>query len=250
MQQLASLNVTPEMIKRYNRPGPRYTSYPTVPVWKEGKFAENYAECLKEEGKSERPISLYVHIPFCRQLCTFCGCNKFITNNQKIVEQYLTAVDMEITGITESLGGRKVLAQVHFGGGTPTFLNGTQLERLVDMIQSRFDVQTGCEWALEADPRVTTDHQLEILFDLGFRRVSFGVQDLDTAIQRAINRNQTVEQSWRTLETARRLGYDSINLDLVYGLPLQTSEGFNKTLEEVNRMRPDRLAVYSFAFLL
>ena len=249
MQLTVPLDVTPEMIKRYNHPGPRYTSYPTVPVWKEGKFAKDYAKCLIEEGKSERPISLYVHIPFCHQLCTFCGCNKFITNNQKIVEQYLNALNMEITGLTESLGGRKVLAQVHFGGGTPTFLNDRQLKRLVDIIKSCFDLQTGGEWALEADPRVTTKKQLEILFDLGFRRVSFGVQDLDPTIQRAINRNQTVEQSWRTLESARNLGYKSINLDLVYGLPLQTSEGFKKTLEEVNHMRPDRLAVYSFAYL-
>ncbi|MBC8257493.1 MAG: oxygen-independent coproporphyrinogen III oxidase [SAR324 cluster bacterium] len=249
MQTTAPLEVTPEMIQRYNRPGPRYTSYPTVPIWKEGQFADDYAECLGNEGKIDQPISLYVHIPFCRQLCTFCGCNKYITNNKQIVEQYLTALEMEITGVAARLGGAKKLAQVHFGGGTPTFLNETQLRRVVRMIKSSFEVQDGGEWALEANPRVTSDQQLETLFELGFRRISFGVQDLDPAIQRAINRNQTVEQSWHTLETARGLGYQSINLDLVYGLPLQTPQGFLKTMEEVNRMRPDRLAVYSFAYL-
>jgi oxygen-independent coproporphyrinogen-3 oxidase len=249
MQHSVKLEVTPEMIQRYNRPGPRYTSYPTVPVWKEGEFADDYAASLHKEGQNEQPLSLYVHIPFCQQLCTFCGCNKYITNNQNIVEKYLTALEQEIAGVAERLGQRKELAQIHFGGGTPTFLNPEQLSRVVEMIVSRFDALEDCEWAFEANPRVTTTKQLEVLYELGFRRVSFGVQDLDPAIQRAINRNQTAEQSWETLETARSLGYKSINLDLVYGLPLQTQNGFRKTLEEVNKMRPDRLAVYSFAYL-
>ncbi len=249
MQHSVKLEVTPEMIQRYNRPGPRYTSYPTVPVWKEGEFADDYAASLHKEGQNEQPLSLYVHIPFCQQLCTFCGCNKYITNNQNIVEKYLTALEQEIAGVAERLGQRKILAQIHFGGGTPTFLNPEQLSRVVEMIVSRFDALEDCEWAFEANPRVTTTKQLEVLYELGFRRVSFGVQDLDPAIQRAINRNQTAEQSWETLETARSLGYKSINLDLVYGLPLQTQHGFRKTLEEVNKMRPDRLAVYSFAYL-
>ena len=249
MQHSVKLDVTPEMIQRYNRPGPRYTSYPTVPVWKEGEFANDYTASLHKEGQNEQPLSLYVHIPFCQQLCTFCGCNKYITNNSNIVEKYLTALEQEIAGVTERLGQRKKLAQIHFGGGTPTFLNPEQLSRVVEMIVSRFDALEDCEWAFEANPRVTTTKQLEVLYELGFRRVSFGVQDLDPAIQRAINRNQTAEQSWETLETARSLGYKSINLDLVYGLPLQTQHGFRKTLEEVNKMRPDRLAVYSFAYL-
>ena len=249
MQHSVKLEVTPEMIQRYNRPGPRYTSYPTVPVWKEGEFADDYAASLHKEGQNEQPLSLYVHIPFCQQLCTFCGCNKYITNNQNIVEKYLTALEQEIAGVAERLGQRKELAQIHFGGGTPTFLNPEQLSRVVEMIVSRFDALEDCEWAFEANPRVTTTKQLEVLYELGFRRVSFGVQDLDPAIQHAINRNQTAEQSWETLETARSLGYKSINLDLVYGLPLQTQHGFRKTLEEVNKMRPDRLAVYSFAYL-
>jgi len=245
----AELEITLEMIHRYNRPGPRYTSYPTVPTWGKGEFSGDYATCLKKEGQNVQPISLYVHIPFCRQLCTFCGCNKFITNNQEIVERYLTSLDHEISGVAERLGSVKKLNEVHFGGGTPTFLNLHQLQRVVEMIVSRFDVQPDGEWAFEANPRVTTIKQLELLFELGFRRVSFGVQDLDPTIQQAINRNQTVKQSWKTLETARLLGYKSINLDLIYGLPLQTHQGFRKTLEEINKMRPDRLAVYNFAYL-
>jgi oxygen-independent coproporphyrinogen-3 oxidase len=241
--------VTPEMIKRYNRPGPRYTSYPTVPVWNHGQFSEKYADSLYQEGLKDRPVSLYVHIPFCRQLCTFCGCNKYITGNKQKAEEYLSALDNEIAGVAKFLRSRKKLAQVHFGGGTPTYLNTDQLERVVKMIVSRFDVIQDGEWAFEADPRVTTNNQLEALYKLGFRRVSFGVQDLNRDVQKAINRNQTVKQSWQTLTNARSLGYTSINLDLVYGLPLQTHQSFCKTLEEVDKMRPDRLAVYSFAFL-
>ncbi len=249
MQRSIKIKVTAEMIKRYNRPGPRYTSYPTVPVWKEGNFSNDYERALLREGESKMPISLYVHIPFCQQLCTFCGCNKYITNNQIIVEKYLNALEKEIIGVKERLGRRKKIAEIHLGGGTPTFLNPIQLTRLIEMITSNFDTMVGKEWAFEANPRVTSTEQLEVLYELGFRRVSFGVQDLDPAIQNAINRNQTVEQSWKTLLTSRELGYKSINLDLVYGLPLQTHAGFRKTLEEVNKMRPDRLAMYSFAYL-
>ena len=249
MQHSIKLKVTPDMIERYNRPGPRYTSYPTVPVWEFGEFADDYTASLQIEGRNEKPISLYVHIPFCQQLCTFCGCNKYITKNQEIVEKYLYALEKEIAGVAERLGQRKNIAEIHFGGGTPTFLNPEQLRRVVSMIKSNFDTIENGEWAFEANPSVTNFEQMEVLYELGFRRVSFGVQDMDPAIQRAINRNQTLEQSWKTIKTARGLGYKSINLDLVYGLPLQTQSGFRKTLEEVNKMRPDRLAVYSFAYL-
>ena len=242
-------DVTPEMIQRYNRPGPRYTSYPTVPVWEKGQFHEDYVQCLQKESLKERPISLYVHLPFCRQLCTFCGCNKFITGNRKITEDYLSALDKEIDGVAKILHSRKKLAQIHLGGGTPTYLNPKQLERFINKITSRFDVQENSELAFEADPRVTTIDHLETLYGLGFRRVSFGVQDLNRDVQKAINRNQTAKQSWDTINNSRSIGYTSINLDLVYGLPLQTHQSFCKTLDEVGKMRPDRLAVYSFAYL-
>ena len=134
-------DVTPEMIQRYNRPGPRYTSYPTVPVWSKGQFHDDYVQCLQEESLKDRPISLYVHLPFCRQLCTFCGCNKLITNNKEITEDYLSALDKEIEGVSEILESRKKIAQIHLGGGTPTYLNPKQLERVINKITSRFDVQ-------------------------------------------------------------------------------------------------------------
>ena len=219
-------DVTPEMIQRYNRPGPRYTSYPTVPVWEKGQFHEDYVQCLQKESLKERPISLYVHLPFCRQLCTFCGCNKFITGNRKITEDYLSALDKEIDGVARILQSRKKIAQIHLGGGTPTYLDPKQLERFINKITSRFDVQENSELAFEADPRVTTIDHLKTLHGLGFRRVSFGVQDLNRDVQKAINRNQTAKQSWDTINNSRSIGYTSINLDLVYGLPLQTHESF------------------------
>ena len=242
-------DVTTEMIQRYNRPGPRYTSYPTVPVWREGQFHDDYVQCLKKESLIDRPISLYIHLPFCRKLCTFCGCNKLITNNRKITEDYLSALDKEIDAVSEILQSRKKIAQIHLGGGTPTYLNPKQLVRVINNITSRFDLQGNSELAFEADPRVTSVDHLETLYELGFRRVSFGVQDLNVEVQKAINRNQTAKQSWDTIKNSRYIGYNSINLDLVYGLPHQTHQSFCKTLDEVGEMRPERLAVYSFAYL-
>ena len=227
----------------------RDRSYPTVPFWSKGQFHDDYVQCLQEESLKDRPISLYVHLPFCRQLCTFCGCNKLITNNKEITEDYLSALDKEIEGVSKILESRKKIAQIHLGGGTPTYLNPKQLERIINKITSRFDVQEHSELAFEADPRVTSIDHLEKLYQLGFRRVSFGIQDLNLDVQKAINRNQTAKQSWETINNSRSIGYTSINLDLVYGLPLQTHKRFCKTLNQVGKMRPDRLAVYSFAYL-
>jgi len=172
-----------------------------------------------------------------------------ITNNKEITEDYLSALDKEIDGVSKILESRKKIAQIHLGGGTPTYLNPKQLERIINKITSRFDVQEHSELAFEADPRVTSIDHLEKLYQLGFRRVSFGIQDLNLDVQKAINRNQTAKQSWETINNSRSIGYTSINLDLVYGLPLQTHKRFCKTLNQVGKMRPDRLAVYSFAYL-
>ena len=242
-------DVSAEMIQRYNLPGPRYTSYPTVPVWDNGEFHDDYVQCLKKESLIDRPISLYIHLPFCRQLCTFCGCNKFITSNRNITDNYLYSLDREIEGVSSILKSRKKIAQIHLGGGTPTYLDHKQLEKIINKITSKFDLQKNSELAFEADPRVTTVDHLETLYELGFRRVSFGVQDLNINVQKAINRNQTASQSWHTIKNSRTIGYTSINLDLVYGLPHQTHHSFCKTLDEVGEMRPERLAVYSFAYL-
>ena len=238
------------LVKQYDQPGPRYTSYPTVPVWPQGSFGREYAEALEAEGTKDRGISIYLHIPFCRTLCTFCGCNKVITRDAELVERYLKALEQEMNAVAKGLGQRKTLSQLHLGGGTPTFLSLDQLTRLTEMLKHHFEIDPEGEWALEANPRVTTAEQLEGLFDLGFRRVSFGIQDIDPAVQRAINRNQTSTQSEEAFSVSKKLGYQSINFDLVYGLPLQTRVKFRKTLDAVSKMRPDRLAVYSFAHLL
>ncbi|MGK5091835.1 oxygen-independent coproporphyrinogen III oxidase [Deltaproteobacteria bacterium TL4] len=243
-------DISPELIQRYNRSGPRYTSYPTVPVWDQGEnYSEDYIRFLQREGPSKEPLSLYIHIPFCSRLCTYCGCNQFITKRQDLVEQYLNTLDIELAEVAQQMGQRKAIQQLHLGGGTPTHLNVDQLKRLMRMIQSRFDLATDGEMALEAHPRVTTNEQLQVLYDLGFRRVSFGVQDVDAKVQHAINRDQTLAQTQRTFYFARELGYQSINIDLVYGLPFQTQKTFQKTMEEVQRMHPDRLAIYNFAYI-
>lgn len=241
--------VSPEIIHRYNRSGPRYTSYPTVPIWDNGQFSEDYTQFLAKEGESDSPISLYLHIPFCSRLCTFCGCHRFITKKSDIVEDYLDALGEELKLTAQHLGTRKSVKQLHLGGGTPTHLSIAQLERLHGMISKHFDFEPVNEMALEAHPRVTSKAQLEALYNLGFRRVSFGVQDTDTQVQHAINREQTVEQTLQTFNVARELGYSSINIDLVYGLPCQTVDTFQRSMETVNELRPDRLAIYSFAYI-
>ena len=168
------------LVQKYDQPGPRYTSYPTVPVWSSGSFGREYKEALNAEGDQDRGISIYIHIPFCRTLCTFCGCNKVITRDNELVERYLKALEQETASVANQLGRRKALSQLHLGGGTPTFLNLDQLTRVTEMLRRHFDIDPGGEWALEANPRVTTGEQLKGLFELGFRRVSFGIQDMDS----------------------------------------------------------------------
>ncbi|MAA89830.1 MAG: oxygen-independent coproporphyrinogen III oxidase [Deltaproteobacteria bacterium] len=248
MQSVFEQNLE-RLVQKYDQPGPRYTSYPTVPVWSSGSFGREYKEALNAEGDQERGISIYIHIPFCRTLCTFCGCNKVITRDNELVERYLKALEQETASVANQLGRRKTLSQLHLGGGTPTFLNLDQLTRVTEMLRRHFDIDPGGEWALEANPRVTTGEQLKGLFELGFRRVSFGIQDMDSMVQEAINRKQTAEQSQAAFQVSKKIKYQSINFDLVYGLPLQTRSKFRRTLDAVSKMRPDRLAVYSFAHL-
>jgi len=204
--------VSVEMVNHYNRPGPRYTSYPTVPMWESGTFGDEYETFLEHEGKKEVPLSLYVHIPFCSRLCTYCGCNQFITRSNKLVDEYLAVLQEELKQTSQHLGKRKVVKQLHLGGGTPTHLTVSQLRQLHQMIGDYFDFDPAGEMALEAHPRVTSEEQLAVLYELGFRRISFGVQDLDQQVQRAINRDQTPEQTSRTFYQARQLGYSSINM--------------------------------------
>ncbi len=240
--------VSPELLQRYDVPAPRYTSYPTAPSWNTEIGPAEYAAALKRAAtRPDAPLSLYVHIPFCSERCGFCACNVVITRSREKADKYLGIVAREMDAVQEHLGARKTVSQIHWGGGTPTFLDERQIETLWNAITRRFTLAPGAEVAIEVDPVVTTRGQIDLLRKLGFNRMSLGVQDLDPTVQQAIDRVQSVEETRATLEHARALGFSGINFDLIYGLPFQTRETWARTLAQVLEMRPDRLAVYSFA---
>ncbi len=238
--------VTDEVVRRYDVEAPRYTSYPTVPSWTAEFGPAEYAAALERAGD---PLSLYVHLPFCRELCTFCGCNMVVLRDRSQIDEYLDAVEAELSLLAARLGRRRQLAQMHWGGGTPTSLDERQIERLFRAIVARFDVVPGAEVAVEIDPTVTRASQIELMRTLGFNRLSMGVQDFDPVVQETIHRIQTVEETRDLLERARSLGYRGLNVDLIYGLPHQNATTWKKTLETVLALRPDRAAVYSFGYL-
>ncbi|MDX9976382.1 MAG: oxygen-independent coproporphyrinogen III oxidase [FCB group bacterium] len=245
-----SLEITPELLTRYDRPGPRYTSYPTAPEWREDFGDADYRKALAEAARHpDEPLSVYVHIPFCRERCSFCGCNVIISKKEGVASRYLGYLDREIGMAAEVLGPRKRVMQLHWGGGTPTYLNLSEIERLFHSITSRFDLDPGAEIAIEVDPRVTSFDQLKVLRSFGFNRLSMGVQDLDDEVQAEVNRFQSEEQTRQLTNWARELGFGGINMDLIYGLPAQKVENWAKTIEKIIDMRPDRLAVYSFAHI-
>jgi oxygen-independent coproporphyrinogen-3 oxidase len=236
------------LLRRLDVPIPRYTSYPTAPIWTETVGRRSYADALSRASRTpERPISLYVHVPFCKERCSFCGCNVVISRNTSSADAYLGAVMREMDRVAELLGERRTVAQIHWGGGTPTFLEERQIEALWTAIARRFRVLPDAEVAIEIDPKVTRPEQLKLLRTLGFNRMSMGVQDLDPNVQEAISRIQTFAATRQMLETARGLGFRGINFDLIYGLPRQTRESWSRTLEQVLSLSPDRVAAYAFA---
>jgi oxygen-independent coproporphyrinogen-3 oxidase len=239
-----------ELIKKYSTSGPRYTSYPTAPQWVESFKTEAYREQLKKSftGKTD-PIALYIHIPFCEALCYYCGCNIQITKDHSRSESYLNALVHELQTVAKIIGTRQTLSQISWGGGTPTFLTCDEIEKLHRATLELFDVAPGAEISIEIDPRVTSHDQLSTLRRLGFNRVSLGVQDFNESVQKAINRIQSVELTGKMLSFCRQLGYEGINFDLIYGLPLQTRESFHHTLKQVIELRPDRIALYNYAHL-
>lgn len=242
--------VTADLLRKYDRPGPRYTSYPTAVEFTEALGPAAYGERLAAAaGEPGLPLSLYVHVPFCRSRCSFCACTVLITRNPRVSEKYLGYLLREIDLVAPLLGERRSVAQLHWGGGTPTYLDPAQIRRLHGKFAEHFRLLPDAEVALEVDPRVTTREQMELLRELGFNRVSMGVQDLDPSVQEAINRVQPAAMNRAIVEDARRLGFHSVNVDLVYGLPRQSEEGFARTIGEVLELRPDRLAVYSFAMV-
>ncbi len=245
-----------DLLKKYNVPGPRYTSYPTVPYWDTNPTADQWIESIDQalrEGEAQSVgAALYVHIPFCQSLCTYCGCNTRITRNSEVGKPYVDTVLKEWDLYLTRLGRTTVanalpVTELHLGGGTPTFLSPSELERLVDGILSRARVLSGAEFSIEADPRVTSEEHLKTLAKLGFRRLSLGVQDFDPRVQDIVHRVQSEEMVRGTTELARTHGFTSVNYDLIYGLPLQTLDSVRETVDAVKRLRPDRIAFYAYA---
>jgi len=242
--------VTAELLERYDRPGPRYTSYPTAVEFHTGVDAAEYDRRLRiADGTADAPLSLYMHLPFCEHRCLFCGCNVIISPDKTRATPYLDLLRRELGLLAERLTARRSLSQVHLGGGTPTYFSPEELTRLLRDVFGVFKPLTNAELAVEIDPRVTHREHIDALADLGFNRVSLGVQDVDPRVQEAIARIQTVAETAEIIEHARTRGYTGINIDLIYGLPHQTPEEFAKTVDTVIDMGIDRSAVYSFAYV-
>ncbi len=240
--------IPPSLVQKYDRPGPRYTSYPTAPVWSEAFGAAEWVEALhRADARAEEPIALYVHLPFCSKRCLFCACNVVITHREDVVEDYLRRLFLEIDRTAAEMPVRRKLSGLHWGGGTPTHLSCEQIRRLHGKIAEHWEILPEAEQSIEVHPPVTSHEQLRTLRELGFNRISFGVQDMDGEVQELIGRHQSVEQTEGTLGSCRELGFSSVNFDLVYGLPGQTPETWAYTLDQVLRLKPDRLAIYSYA---
>jgi len=235
---------------RYDRPGPRYTSYPTAVEFDERVNAAVYEERLALAAESpEAPLSLYVHLPFCEERCLFCGCHVIVTKHRDRAAPYLELLGREVEMVADRLHGRRRFAQLHLGGGTPTYYSPEQLRSFVSGVLTRFSPLPGAELAVEVDPRVTRADHLDALADLGFNRLSMGVQDFTPEVQERIHRIQTREATAEIIQHARRRGYAGINVDLIYGLPLQTPATFERTVEAVVELGVDRVAAYSFAYV-
>jgi len=234
------------LIQKYNYSGPRYTSYPTAL-----EFSEDFGDAEFQQAVArypERPLSLYVHIPFCHKLCYFCGCNKIVTRQQHKADQYLDALEQEILHLAPLFAGRRV-SQLHWGGGTPTYLDKAQIGRLMTLLRSNFSFEADAEISIEVDPREIELDVLDHLRGEGFNRLSMGVQDFNKEVQRLVNREQDEDFIFALLRRARDIGFTSTNIDLIYGLPKQTPESFAFTLERVAELNPDRLSVFNYAHL-
>ena len=243
--------VSPELLSRFDVPGPRYTSYPTADRFVEAFTEQDYIQALEQRraGSMALPLSLYVHVPFCESVCYYCACNKVITKHHERAAEYLRYLSREMELQVQHFGQGHSVSQLHLGGGTPTFLSDAELEDLMSMIRRHFTLVPGGEYSIEVDPRTVSEERLQTLARLGFNRLSFGVQDFDPAVQKAVHRVQPAEQVFSLVQSARKIGFESINVDLIYGLPLQTPESFARTLAQVNELRPDRIALYAYAHL-
>ncbi len=242
-----------DLIRRYDVSGPRYTSYPTADRFVEAFSETEYTQALtlRKSGVTSKklPLSLYVHIPFCESLCYYCACNKIITKHHDRAAKYLRYLTREVELHTAILGLGQPVSQLHLGGGTPTFLTDDELHELMAMLRRNFSFTPGGECSIEVDPRTIDIKRLDTLAELGFNRLSFGVQDFDPAVQKAVHRMQPAEQVFTLIKAARERHFESINVDLIYGLPMQSPESFDRTLAQINELRPDRIALYAYAHL-
>lgn len=245
--------VSDELLRRFDISGPRYTSYPTADRFVEAFGAEDYAQALTQRRTGPAalalPLSLYIHIPFCESLCYYCACNKIITKHHDRAAEYLRYLEREVELHVERIGRGQTLSQLHFGGGSPTFLSDEELRALMGMLRRNFSFAEGGEYSIEVDPRTIDVQRLDTLKELGFNRLSFGVQDFDPAVQKAVHRIQPAEQVFALVAAARARGFASVNVDLIYGLPQQSPESFERTLAQVCELRPDRIALYAYAHL-
>ena len=239
--------ISEAFLEKYNRPGPRYTSYPTAPVWQDNFGPDDLEEFYATANAASTPVSLYMHLPFCESLCLFCACNVVITKDHSVAPPYIEILEREIERVARSVSRERRVVQFHWGGGTPTYLTPEQMEGLFHFAAERFSFAPDAEIGIEIDPRVTTQAHLETLRRLGFNRLSMGIQDFHPEVQEAIHRIQPLELTGGLIESARALGFDSINVDLIYGLPLQTAERFSHTVEQVVDLNPDRVAMFSYA---
>ncbi len=244
-----TLNLTQEILDRYNVAGPRYTSYPTAPEWSDSFGPADYEEALKKSNEATipRPLSMYMHLPFCERLCLFCGCNVIINKNHEVSIPYLGRLKWEIDQLSRRLDTSRQVVQFHWGGGTPTYFSAEQLEDLFGYTSDRFRIASDAEIGIEIDPRVTRESQLQTLRRLGFNRLSMGIQDFNPEVQKRVRRIQSFEDTKALFDTCRALAFESVNIDLIYGLPLQTPESFLDSVEKVISLGPDRVAMFSYA---
>ncbi len=245
---MSVVTVSRELLDRYNKPGPRYTSYPTVPAWT-GSFGEDdYRLALRDfASQPDAKLSIYVHHPFCAERCFYCGCNATVTKKEAVVDAYLDRLERETQLVAATLGDRQQVVQIHWGGGTPNFLTAAQTRRAFELLTRYFEIDYQGEISVEVDPRIGTREQLEVYRDLGFNRISLGVQDFDPRVQESIGRIQPQEMTESFYANCRELGFESVNLDIVYGLPYQDEATFHRTLSDVIKLGPDRLACFSYA---
>jgi oxygen-independent coproporphyrinogen-3 oxidase len=241
------LRVSEEFLARYNRPGPRYTSYPTAPVWNDSFGPADLEKVHEQAERAKSPVSLYMHIPFCESLCLFCACNVVIQKDKRVSPPYLDILKREIEHVSRSVSGDRPVVQFHWGGGTPTYLTPPQIEDLFGFTRDHVNFARDAEIGIEVDPRVTSREHLETLRNLGFNRLSMGIQDFHPLVQKTINRIQPFELTAALIQSARDLGFDSVNVDLIYGLPYQTAETFAHTVDQILELTPDRVALFSYA---